>query len=126
MHRTCLAPGCRIPADRCDLDHHVPHPRGPTSPPNLGPFCRPFHQVKTFTDTLVEPDRDGGLRITLPSGRSYHRPAEPILDHPWLVDDRPVHDQPAEGQPRNDQPAGGQPDQGQVTAEPPEDDIPPF
>jgi hypothetical protein len=76
--RTCRGPGCRMAADRCDLDHRVPHPRGPTSAENLVPGCRPWHKVKTHTDTLVEPDGQGGLRITLPSGRTYHRPADPV------------------------------------------------
>ncbi|MGH8892854.1 MAG: hypothetical protein ACRDWY_06040 [Actinomycetes bacterium] len=33
----------------------------------------------------MESDGAGGLWITLPSGRRYHRPAEPLLDHPGLV-----------------------------------------
>ena len=78
--RTCRGFGCRTPAARCDLDHRVPHPRGPTSAGNLDPRCRPHHQVKTHTDTTVIRDRDGGLHLTLPSGRSYHRPVEPVQD----------------------------------------------
>jgi len=30
--QTCRGLGCRMPAARCDLDHRVPHPHGPTSP----------------------------------------------------------------------------------------------
>ncbi|MDQ1614288.1 MAG: hypothetical protein QOJ60_227 [Actinomycetota bacterium] len=78
--RTCRGLGCRIPAEHCDLDHRVPHPRGPTSAHNLDPDCRVDHEIKTFTDTTVEPDGHGGLWITLPSGRRYHRPAEPVLE----------------------------------------------
>jgi hypothetical protein len=33
----------------------------------------------------VQADEHGGLWITLPSGRRYYRPAEPVLDHPGLV-----------------------------------------
>ncbi len=80
--RTCRSPGCRTPAARCDLDHRVPHPRGPTAPANLDARCRSHHTVKTHTDTAVVPDGAGGLRITLPSGRGYHRPAEHVLDGP--------------------------------------------
>ena len=76
---TCRGFGCRTPAARCDLDHRVPHPRGPTSAGNLDPRCRSHHQVKTHTDTVITSDGDGGLHLTLPSGRSYHRPAEPVL-----------------------------------------------
>ncbi len=78
--RTCRTPGCRTPAARCDLDHRDPYPRGPTSAGNLDPECRAHHNVKTHTDTVVLRDCDGGLTFTLPSGRSYHRPAEPAQD----------------------------------------------
>ena len=78
--RTCRTPGCRTPAARCDLDHRDPYPRGPTSAGNLDPECRAHHNVKTHTDTTVLRDPDGGLTFTLPSGRSYHRPAEPVQD----------------------------------------------
>ena len=84
--KTCRGLGCRVPADRCDLDHRVPYEQGgPTSPTNLEPRCRTEHRIKTLTDTTVEPDGHGGLWITLPSGRRYHRPAEPVLDHPGLI-----------------------------------------
>jgi Domain of unknown function (DUF222) len=40
-HRTCVFPHCRMPANRCDLDHNQPFDNdGPTSPDNLAPLCR--------------------------------------------------------------------------------------
>jgi hypothetical protein len=78
--RTCRTPGCRTPGRLCELDHRVPHPRGPTAASNLDPECKRHHQVKTHTDTNVTADDEGGLMFTLPSGRSYLRPAEPALD----------------------------------------------
>lgn len=42
----CQAPGCMVPAERCDSDHRVPHPDGPTSAANMGPLCRRHHQLK--------------------------------------------------------------------------------
>ena len=35
---TCRFPTCTVPAERCDLDHHEPAPRGPTSGTNMDPF----------------------------------------------------------------------------------------
>ena len=32
----CRAPGCPVPAARCDLDHRVPHPAGPTNGSRCG------------------------------------------------------------------------------------------
>jgi len=81
----CIGLGCRLPANRCDLDHRVPHPRGPTAAGNLEPWCRSGHEIKTFTDTTVTTDPDdpggaGGRVITYPSGRSYRLPVEPVLE----------------------------------------------
>jgi hypothetical protein len=42
----CQAPGCMVPAERCDIDHRIPHPAGPTSADNLGPLCRRHHGFK--------------------------------------------------------------------------------
>ncbi len=45
--RTCRAPGCSHAAERCDLDHGVNWPEGPTSPTNLTAKHRPHHEFKT-------------------------------------------------------------------------------
>jgi hypothetical protein len=85
----CIGLGCRLPANRCDLDHRVPHPRGPTAASNLDPWCRSGHGIKTFTDTEVvaDPDDPDGARIvTYPTGRSYRLPAEPVLEDFGLTD----------------------------------------
>jgi hypothetical protein len=85
----CIGLGCRLPANRCDLDHRVPHPRGPTAASNLDPWCRSGHGIKTFTDTEVvaDPDDPGGARmVTYPTGRSYRLPAEPVLEDFGLTD----------------------------------------
>jgi hypothetical protein len=44
---TCRYPTCTVPADRCDLDHHEPVPKGITSGTNMDPFCRRHHRGKT-------------------------------------------------------------------------------
>lgn len=46
LHGVCQAPGCVVPANRCDIDHRIPFPEGPTSADNLGPFCRRHHSYK--------------------------------------------------------------------------------
>jgi hypothetical protein len=43
----CTFPGCGVPASRCDLDHVVPHPCGPTAVHNLSPRSRRCHRLKT-------------------------------------------------------------------------------
>jgi len=39
---TCRWPGCDRPVERCDIDHTVPYPVGPTHPSNNKPYCRLF------------------------------------------------------------------------------------
>ena len=44
---TCVFSTCSRPADLCDLDHEIAHPRGPTSGSNLRPLCRRHHRLKS-------------------------------------------------------------------------------
>ncbi|MRJ77529.1 DUF222 domain-containing protein [Aeromicrobium sp. SMF47] len=46
LHGVCQAPGCMVPSERCDLDHRIPHPAGPTTGDNMGPLCRRHHNLK--------------------------------------------------------------------------------
>ncbi|WP_369797575.1 DUF222 domain-containing protein [Aeromicrobium sp. Root472D3] len=46
LYGTCQGPGCMVPAERCDIDHRVPWPHGPTRGDNLGPLCRRHHGYK--------------------------------------------------------------------------------
>jgi hypothetical protein len=47
MYRTCVFPGCRMPATGCDLDHRVPWSEGgPTTVDFLAPLCRHDHVTR--------------------------------------------------------------------------------
>jgi hypothetical protein len=78
--RTCRFPGCQQPARRCDLDHTVAYPEGPTSEHNLGTLCRRHHRLKHETEWKVE-QHAGGFTWTNPTGRKYTRVPEPLA-HP--------------------------------------------
>ncbi len=72
---TCRAPGCDVPADRCDIDHTIPYPIGPTHASNLKCTCRKHHLMKTFYSGIggwrdVQLP-DGTVIWTSPSGRTY-------------------------------------------------------
>ena len=69
--RTCRFPGCRQPARRCDLDHTVPYPHGPTSDGNLAALCRHHHRLKHLAGWQVEQPAPGVLLWTSPSGHRY-------------------------------------------------------
>jgi hypothetical protein len=45
---TCRYPGCKEPADVCDLDHTIAYPVGLTCASNLKCLCRKHHLLKTF------------------------------------------------------------------------------
>ncbi|MFL0564941.1 DUF222 domain-containing protein [Microbacterium sp. 179-I 1D1 NHS] len=68
----CMAPGCGIPADRCDIDHTVDwHHGGHTDANNLAPLCRGHHTLKHHTDWQVTAQPDGALEWASPAGRVY-------------------------------------------------------
>jgi hypothetical protein len=66
----CRFPGCTVPSARCDLDHVVAWPYGPTHASNLACGCREHHLAKTFADgwqvTLAP---DGTMTWTSPYGQ---------------------------------------------------------
>ena len=63
----CRGPGCQVPARRCDLDHHVPYPHGPTTVANLGPLHRRHHNLKTAGLWTCTPDTDATLAARTPA-----------------------------------------------------------
>lgn len=71
----CRFPNCDVPAERCDIDHVIPFPSGPTHPSNLNCKCRSHHLMKTFwggpdgwSDSQLP---DGTVTWTAPDGRTY-------------------------------------------------------
>lgn len=78
--RTCRAPGCRVPARRCDLDHTVAHRYGGlTVVGNLGPACRRHHVGKHERGLRVEQPEPGTFVWTTRRGHRYTRHQE----HPF-------------------------------------------
>jgi hypothetical protein len=64
-NRTCIFPGCRMPATNSDLDHRIPWAQGgPTTVDHLDPLCRHHHVLR---------HRAGWKRYPLPGG-----------DHLWI------------------------------------------
>ncbi len=60
----CTFPGCGVPASRCDLDHVVPHPRGPTAVHALSPRSRRCHRLKTAALWRCRTRLDGSGHVT--------------------------------------------------------------
>lgn len=78
----CMAPGCGMPAARCQIDHTVAWEHGgETSLANTAPMCQGHHTVKHHGGWSVAqvPGSGGALEWTSPSGRRYLvRPARRI------------------------------------------------
>jgi hypothetical protein len=76
--KTCRFPGCRQPAHRCDLDHGVRYPDGPTAAGNLSALCRHHHRLKHETRWSVQQGADGSFLWTSPTGHRYLVEPEPL------------------------------------------------
>ncbi|QSB16576.1 DUF222 domain-containing protein [Natronosporangium hydrolyticum] len=77
---TCVAPGCRRPAQGCDLDHTVAWAQGGASTAdNLGPLCRRHHRFKDHGGAdLIQPT-PGVFGWTTPRGLQYVTTPEPAI-----------------------------------------------
>ena len=77
-HETCVAPGCRMPAYDCDLDHRKAYSKGgPTHNDNMGPLCRYHHMAKHHAPWGLERLSNGDHSWTSPLGHNYTRPRAP-------------------------------------------------
>jgi hypothetical protein len=105
----CVFLGCAQPAWRCQLDHTIPSPTGPTSATNLGPMCHPHHNGKTHGGWAVEQPQPGRFRWRSPTGHVYtiepraigpitepspSVAADPLLEPPPSVAADPLLDPP--------------------------------
>ena len=78
----CTSPICQLAAQRCDLDHAVPWPQGPTAAGNLGPACRNDHRAKTHGGFGVTMSADG-TTWTTPTGHRYRTATDPLPVEEW-------------------------------------------
>src|SRR5262245_12293688 len=113
--RTCVFVGCAQPAWRCQVDHTIPSPDGPTSEGNLGPTCHPHHNGKTHGGWNLDQPQPGRFHWTSPTGHTYTiepRAIGPIID--------PPEPDPSETDPPDEIP----PDYDWRETDPPESDLP--
>lgn len=70
----CMAPGCTMPASRCEIDHNEAwHDGGSTCLDNHCPLCTGHHHVKHHGGWIVTqiPDSGGVIEWISPYGRRY-------------------------------------------------------
>jgi hypothetical protein len=65
-----VGPGSKVLATRCDTDHVIPHPVGPTQIGNLLPLDRTWHRSKTKGEVHVRVGERGTVYMTTASGQS--------------------------------------------------------
>ncbi len=80
---TCENPSCHVPADRCDVDHLVPVPDGPTTADNLGCKCRTDHRAKTHADHHTTRAGPHTTQWTTPTGHTYTTHDDPFPVENW-------------------------------------------
>ncbi|GAB3747729.1 hypothetical protein GCM10027599_01520 [Yimella radicis] len=68
---TCRFPMCTRAAIRCDIDHVVEWPQGPTAVHNLAALCRHHHDAKTKKHWGYDMSDDGVCTWTSRTGRTY-------------------------------------------------------
>lgn len=68
---TCRFPNCSRRAERCDIDHVVPWPAGPTAASNLICLCRHHHRLKHATAWRPELLKDGRVIWTDPFSQEW-------------------------------------------------------
>jgi hypothetical protein len=72
LHPTCVHPGCRMPAENCDLDHRIDHARGgPTTVRNHAPLCRRHHIAKHKGGWRYRKISRTGIEWLTPLGHRY-------------------------------------------------------
>ena len=68
---TSVGPYSTVPAARCDGEHLIRHPDGPTTEDNIVPMDRGWHRPKTHADGMqVKRRPDGRIEWTTPLGQT--------------------------------------------------------
>ncbi|NLT26438.1 MAG: hypothetical protein GXX90_07290 [Microbacteriaceae bacterium] len=113
--RHCRAPGCGVPARRCEIDHTVEWGRGgETVPENLACLCGYHHAMREYGWSLVQPE-PGVLEWASPGGAGYRTTPtriaplgmpspEPPPEPPTEPPPEPAPAEPAPPEPRAPEP----------------------
>jgi hypothetical protein len=84
--RTCRAPGCRMPAKHCDIDHtHDWASSKDSRRCNLACLCKKHHMFKHLTGSDLIQITPGVLGWTTPLGQRYVTRPEPYPDDDLLL-----------------------------------------
>ncbi|WP_158885174.1 HNH endonuclease signature motif containing protein [Amycolatopsis anabasis] len=77
--RECRAPGCNRPTQAGDIDHTQDWAKGGTTDKTiLGGWCERHHYLKDQPGWNFEPQPNGNITITTPTGGTYTSKPEPL------------------------------------------------
>ena len=82
----CTNPTCTVPARRCDLDHVISFPDGPTAAGNLDEKCRSDHRAKTHAGHRSSRTGPHSGCWTTPTGHAYHYTDDPLSVEAFAAD----------------------------------------
>jgi hypothetical protein len=136
-NRTCVFPGCRMPAGHTDIDHTREHGHGgETVEDNLAPLCRHDHRARHDAAWRISQPEPGYITWTSPLGHAYDvkpKPVIPPLPDPVPPSGKDPHDRTTPDGPWNEHILVPEPaEQPQAPRPPPpatvddDDDEPPF
>lgn len=79
-NRTCIAPVCRVPSSRCELDHSVAWADdGESEPDNLGPACPRHHHFRHSPGCQLVQFSPGNFGWQTPLGMQYMTKPDPPI-----------------------------------------------
>lgn len=78
LNKTCVHPGCRMPAADCDIDHRIRWVESHvTNTCDLAPLCRHHHRIRHTWGWTYQPLDNGDYLFTTPFGHKYTTSGQP-------------------------------------------------
>ena len=79
----CTAPYCQRRSTRCQMDHRIPYPEGPSDTANCGDLCDRHHPLKTDRYvSITDGHRDGSMTWNTAWGQQVSTEPRPYLANP--------------------------------------------
>ena len=99
----CTAPYCQRRSSRCQMDHRIPYPDGPSDTANCGDLCDRHHPLKTDGYlSITDGHRDGSMTWDTMWGQQVETEPRPYLDNPGAYPTTTTSREHDTGPPEND------------------------
>ncbi len=99
----CTAPYCQRRSSRCQMDHRIPYPEGPSDTANCGDLCDRHHPLKTDGYlSITDGHSDGSMTWDTTWGQQVETEPRPYLDNPGTYPATTTSREHDTGPPEND------------------------